>query len=150
MLIDLELADALAAAELLALQRLAYRQEAELIGYPRLPPLLESLPELMDCGETVIGWREDGELLGALGYVTEGDALDVCRLVVAPAAQRRGIARQLVQAAIDAAGGRPVGVSTAAANAPALALYRTLGFAVTREFATADGLALVSLARPPR
>ncbi|MBL8507691.1 MAG: GNAT family N-acetyltransferase [Chitinimonas sp.] len=145
MLVPIDLADALLAAELLQLQRLAYRQEAELIGYPDLPPLKEGLPELMESGETMLGWRVDGELQGAIGFIEDGDGILICRLVVSPAVQRRGVAVQLVNAVLDWVGAQPLRVSTAAANAPALALYAKLGFKPVRTSQTPDGLALVSL-----
>lgn len=148
MIIELDLQDALAAGELLAIQRLAYRQEAELIGYPDLPPLRESLPALMDCGEAVLAWRLNGVLMGALGYRIAQDAsIDICRLVVAPAAQRQGIGRALVKALIEQFPRRSIMVSTALRNYPAVALYESLGFVVHGDHSTPDGLALVDLVR---
>ncbi|WP_269531952.1 GNAT family N-acetyltransferase [Chitinimonas sp. BJYL2] len=145
MLVDIDLADALQAMALLSLQRLAYQQEAELIAYPALPPLHQTLSELMDCGEIVLGWCPEGALLGAVGFVITDTYLDICRLVVHPAAQQRGIGRALVRAAVAAAQGKPCRVTTAAANLPALALYQQAGFVMDAQFATPDGLALVSL-----
>ncbi|MFC4161628.1 GNAT family N-acetyltransferase [Chitinimonas lacunae] len=149
MLTHLDLDNALIAAELLTLQRQAYRQEAELIGYHDLPPLHESLPELMDCGETVLGWKAEGELLGVLGYSVDSEGVLICRLAVAPQAQRQGIARRLLDAVIAAAGQQPIRVATAAANLPAIYLYCHHGFEPDREWQTPDGLALVGLVRMP-
>ncbi|QDQ25050.1 GNAT family N-acetyltransferase [Chitinimonas arctica] len=149
MLVQIDLADTLLALELLQVQRVAYQQEAELIGYPALPPLRETLPELLDCGETVLGWRVDGELRGAVGYLAQAGQADICRLVVAPAWQRQGIARQLLQALIDNDEYAAITVTTAAANLPALALYREMGFLPSTPFTTPDGLALVRLQRGP-
>lgn len=146
MLHYLDLHDALQAAELLALQRLAYQQEAELIGYAQLPPLRESLPELMDCGERVLVWREAGVLLAALGYLHDAQGLDICRLMVAPTAQRRGLGRRLL--AELAKQQRPMRVMTAAANLPAIALYQQAGFVLRREIVLPDGLKLVALQHP--
>ncbi|PHV12465.1 GNAT family N-acetyltransferase [Chitinimonas sp. BJB300] len=147
MLIKLDLADALQAGELLNVQRHAYRQEAELIGYANLPPLRETLSDLMDCGETLIGWREDGELLGAVGLLTQEETLEICRLVVAPHAQRRGIARALLTAVISQAGQQAVRVSTAAANTPAITLYENHGFRLVSETRLPDGLMLIAMQR---
>lgn len=147
MLIPLDLDDALIAAELLTLQRSAYRQEAELIGYHQLPPLQESLPELMDCGETVLGWRAEDELLGMVGYSVDEEGVLICRLAVAPQAQRRGIARKLLDAVILAAGTDTIRVATAAANLPAIHLYCDRDFEPDREWQTPDGLALVGMVR---
>ncbi|WP_374350343.1 GNAT family N-acetyltransferase [Chitinimonas sp.] len=147
MLRQIDLHDEGEARSLLALQRAAYAQEAALINYPDLPPLRETLEQLMACGETVLGWCADGQWLGAIGFL-DGDAgVEICRLVVAPAAQRQGIARQLLAAVCTQAAGRPVQVGTAAANTPAVALYQAMGFAISRRFATPDGLALLTLTR---
>lgn len=145
MLTALDLHQNTQAAELQALQQAAYRQEAILIGYPDLPPLYETRAMLMACGESVLAWREDGRLLGALGYLHDDLGLDICRLVVAPAAQRRGIARQLLGALFAAHPGQPVRVMTASANLPALALYAQLGFRAVRETTLPDGLRLTGL-----
>jgi len=136
------------AEQLLALQRLAYAQEAALINYPALPPLRESLDDLMRCGETVLACWQAGDLLAALGYECDDEALTICRLVVHPAHQRQGLAARLLAAVLQAADGVPVQVCTAAANAPALALYRRAGFIPQRHMLTPDGLALVLLQYP--
>lgn len=149
MLVHLDLQDALAAMALLQLQRSAYQQEAALIGYPDLPPLHETLPALMDCGETLLGWREDGQLCGALGYTLRHDRAHICRLVVAPTEQRRGLAKRLLNALFDELGSMNITVSTAVANYPAIALYAQHGFVETEYTSTPDGLSLVTLHRTP-
>ena len=73
----------------------------------------------------------------------------IARLFVAPGALRRGVGTALVRRALDEAGGRRVRVGTAAANVPALALYRRLGFRRHREREPATGLAYVELVRDP-
>ncbi|MGQ5522555.1 GNAT family N-acetyltransferase [Chitinimonas sp. PSY-7] len=147
MLFKLDQTDALQAGELLNVQRHAYRQEAALIGYADLPPLRETLADLMDCDETILGWREDGELLGAVGLLTHDKVVEICRLVVAPQAQRRGVARALLTAVIHQADQRVIRVSTAAANTPAIALYQRLGFQVVEKTQLPDGLILVAMQR---
>jgi ribosomal protein S18 acetylase RimI-like enzyme len=147
MLTMIDLADTLAAAELLAFQRRAYQSEADLINYPALSPLRESLPELLDSGETVLGWRVDGELIGAIGYTASMVEVTISRLAVATEYRRRGIAAKLVQAVIYEAGPRPVVASTAKANVPGVTLYEHLGFHLRDETATPDGLALVQMQR---
>ena len=47
----LDLLDASTARQVLALQRMAYRIEADLIGFDDIPPLQESLDELQACKE---------------------------------------------------------------------------------------------------
>lgn len=147
MLTPLDIRDAAVAQEVFALQRLAYQREAELIAYPDLPPLRESLQALLRCNEHFLGWRVDGALLGALAYTADGSEFLICRLVVAPSALRRGIGRSLLCNLIPLAGQRHIRVCTASRNAPALALYHEQGFALDREQTLADGLQLSHLLR---
>jgi ribosomal protein S18 acetylase RimI-like enzyme len=56
------------------------------------------------------------------------ERLCIALLVVAPWAQRRGLGRALVQAALQRGSGRGFSVTAARANSAALALYRGLGF----------------------
>jgi ribosomal-protein-alanine N-acetyltransferase len=74
---------------------------------------------------------EDGAVLGfALGRAIVGEA-ELLTLAVAPAARRRGLAQALVAAVAAAAGDAGAAalfLEVADDNAPALALYRALGF----------------------
>ena len=126
------------AAELLALQREAYAVEAALIGDDRIPPLHESLAALRAAPLDWTGACLDGVLAGAVAVSDDGDLVDVHRLVVAPAAARRGIGTALVRSVL--AGGRPTVVATGRDNAPARALYERLGFVPTGDREVLPGL----------
>jgi ribosomal protein S18 acetylase RimI-like enzyme len=82
-----------------------------------------------------------------------GDApgkVQIASLVVDPPRQRRGIGHRLLAWAVEAQGSGVMSVQTAAANAPALALYARFGFRIVREWTTeGDGIALVALSREP-
>ncbi len=91
----------------------------------------------------------DGEIAGVLGVQDEAE-LVIARLVVAPGHMRRGIGRALAKHAIALAGDRAIRVGTAAANEPALELYRSLGFERVGQRKVGDDLAYVDLLRPAR
>jgi ribosomal protein S18 acetylase RimI-like enzyme len=118
------------AAELMAVQRAAYRVEADLIGYQGLPGLAEGPAEIAGLDLTVLAVRDDGgELLGLLGYGRDDGVVDIDRLAVAPAAFRRGVGRALVGAVHDReADARRFKVSTGSDNTPAVALYTSMGY----------------------
>jgi len=147
MIVTLDLADGVCALELLAFQRRAYQTEADLLNYPLLPPLHETLPQLMDSGECILAWREDGELIGMIGTYETPTHLDITRFAVSPNRRREGIARKLLRALSNNHPIRTLTVSTAAGNAPALQLYSSEGFVPTHESHTAEGLPLIHLQR---
>jgi ribosomal protein S18 acetylase RimI-like enzyme len=133
------------AEAIVALQRAAYRGEAELLGTDALPPLTETAAQLRACGEEI--WVTGAGPDAAVGLEPEGDALRLARLMVAPAAQRRGLGRAAVALALARAGGRAVVVSTGVANAPALALYEAAGFLRVGERTVPGGVRVVDLRR---
>ncbi|MDK2123885.1 GNAT family N-acetyltransferase [Parachitinimonas caeni] len=137
------------AAAALPVQLAAYRQEAELINYPALPPLAETQADLATCREVWFGWFEGAQLAGLLGMEAVDQGWLIARLVVSPAFQRRGIGQTLVNAAIDHAGDNLLTVGTALANLPALQLYRRLGFRDASLHTLPDGLQLIELQRRP-
>lgn len=70
---------------LLALQKLSYRKEADLIGSDEIPPLHETLEALQASSETFYGYFLDGQLAGAISYKRGDDLLDIYRMMVHPA-----------------------------------------------------------------
>jgi ribosomal protein S18 acetylase RimI-like enzyme len=137
----LDLSSEVEAAELLALQKTSYTVEAELIGSSDIPPLKETLWDLMHCGEAFYGCFKRGRLVGAISYKKQGDVLDVHRLVVHPDRFRRGIGRSLVLHLenVEGTAGKIL-VSTGAKNYPARKLYLGLGFRESAEAEVAPGL----------
>ncbi len=74
----------------------------------------------------------DTGLAGLILVQTVLDTADMLTLAVAPALRRSGLARALVEAAMDvlrAQGVQRMMLDVAADNLPAFALYQTLGFA---------------------
>jgi GNAT superfamily N-acetyltransferase len=139
----LEINDAVTANQVLALQKQSYRVEAELIGTDKIPPLMESLDELMACGETFFGFYEKGEIVAALSYKRDNEVIDIHRIMVHPNHFRKGLARQLLISLVEfEKGARKLLVSTGSVNKPAVSLYEKLGFIKVGETVVGDELSL--------
>jgi ribosomal protein S18 acetylase RimI-like enzyme len=134
------------AEQILSVQRASYQIEAALINYPDLPPLRETIADLMSAPETFLVYRDDKQIVAALSYKFKAGVLDIGRLIVSPSHFRRGIARQLLEAVerVELNVQRLM-VSTAAANVPAITLYKKAGFQIFERRILPDGLALVQL-----
>jgi len=107
------------------LQRAAYAIEAELIGFDGIPPMHETIEDVLAFDFTWLGAFASDDMVGGLGYRDEPEGRNIDRLFVAPAHSRMGIRRRLVEATLAVP---PVMVSTGTANTPAVALYEGLGF----------------------
>jgi ribosomal protein S18 acetylase RimI-like enzyme len=162
----LDLGDDALLARLVALQRASYAVEARLIGAESLPPMRETPEQLRASGETFLGARDGGargagarddgaagaahagRLVGALSYRRDGDLVDIHRLVVDPAAFRRGVATALLDALEQRErDARRWTVGTGAGNVPALTLYERRGYRIAGERQVAPGVRWVRLER---
>ncbi|MGZ0042882.1 GNAT family N-acetyltransferase [Paenibacillus ottowii] len=128
------------------LQHVAYRLEAELIGFNEIPPLMDTLETLRSCGESFYGWLEDGELLGALAVQSESSgSLTLTRMMVHPDHFRQGIADFLMKHVLNKYQSVPLFiVTTGTLNTPAVALYRKHGFRPVSAAEVAPGVELTT------
>jgi ribosomal protein S18 acetylase RimI-like enzyme len=144
----LDVADPGTAEEIVAVQRAAYAVEARLIGSDAIPQLRETVAELRGRPERFLGVRDGDGLAGFVAWDRLDDGtLDICRLAIAPRAFRRGHASTLLDALDEREPARRTIVSTGAANAPALALYRRRGFVDVDTVEVLPGLAITRLER---
>ncbi|MGV3661561.1 MAG: GNAT family N-acetyltransferase [Prosthecobacter sp.] len=137
------------AAQIHAVAQAAYALEADRIGVAcdDFPPLRESLDELRQSSDSFLVFCAAGSIIGALSFDRTTNAVVITRLVVSPSHLRQGIAKALLAELVRRlTPGERLTVSTAQANAPALALYRRFGFKTTRASISAEGIPLVHLA----
>ncbi|MEO1056215.1 MAG: GNAT family N-acetyltransferase [Actinomycetota bacterium] len=137
------------AAAIVAVQQAAYPLEAELIGFDRIPPLIETSDDIAALDLVIIGSIDtSGEMLGLVGYQRVDDLVDIDRLAVLPQCGGRGIATTLLTEVHEREHDAPIfEVSTGAANAPAIGLYRKLGYRRTGSFEIPDGPTMLTLRR---
>jgi len=140
----IDLQDGAVVQQIYELQQASYLVESQLIDYPDLPPLLETVETLQHTGEQFLIFKEDERILGALSYVRADDILEICRLIVSPNHFRRGIAGKLLRAAEEVEVGiKRIIVSTAENNLPAVTLYQKNGYHLAHRAVLPDGLVLV-------
>jgi len=140
------------AEEVWALQHPAYRVEAALIGVADLPPLRDTIQTLQNCGEIFLGCRnEEGELVGAVSYETDGPGrFTICRVMVHPDFMRQGIGAKLLEAALTAELSSTIwSVTAEIRNLPALRLYERFGFERAETFEPVPEITMVRLVRQP-
>ena len=139
---ELDLTDDAVARAAHEVVRAAYRVEAELIGTDAIPALHESLERMR---ELPLRWLGVGAPEAVLAWTEEDGATDIDRLCVRPDRFRRGLAGSLLTALLERTTG-PVTVATAAANAPAVALYQRYGFTRTGTVEPEPGLLVATFA----
>lgn len=122
--------DASTAADMLAVMQAAHAQEAHLLGIAHTAPTPPTLQAVQSSTHFHLCALQAGRTVGVLVLGPDDDAGALCitQLVVHPRAQRQGIARSLVQNALQRGPGMVFVVTAASANAPALRLYTRLGF----------------------
>ncbi len=124
------------AAEILALQKLAYLSEAELYDDYTIPPLTQTIGELVaDFGrKTFLKAVEDRRIIGSVNaFMNEGRCL-IGRLMVHPDFRGRGIGSRLMEA-VEAmfADARVWELFTGELSVKNIRLYEGLGYSVVKK-----------------
>lgn len=126
------------AAEILALQKIAYRSEAKLNDDWTIPPLTETLPEIMSEFETKVFLKAvcAGKIIGSVRASHDFDSgtCQVGRLIVHPDYQGNGIGALLmdrIETAFPHAERFELFTSTKSTNN--IRLYQRLGYREYRE-----------------
>jgi ribosomal protein S18 acetylase RimI-like enzyme len=146
--VQVEQASASDADAILALQKLAYRSEAEIYDDFEIPPLRQTLAEMQADFErqVVLEATLDGRIVGSVrGYERDGTC-HIGRLIVDPGCQNRGIGRRLMAAIEERFRGvRRYELFTGHRSERNLYFYRKLGYVQFRTEVTNDKLSIVFL-----
>ncbi|MEB3102141.1 GNAT family N-acetyltransferase [Ferviditalea candida] len=111
------------------LQQLSYRIEAEWNGLQAIPPLMDTIETIRNCGEIFYADFEQEEMIGAVSYMKDRESVTVCRLMVHPEHLRKGVGGRLLQLVEEAEPGISMfKVVTGSKNLPAIGLYTKHGY----------------------
>ncbi|MER5703260.1 GNAT family N-acetyltransferase [Micromonospora sp. NPDC002296] len=138
------------AGEILTVQRAAYVTEAQHYADPLLPPLTETLEEILAAltgPETVLVARAGHRLVGSVRARVADDTAHVGRLAVAPDQQGRGVGALLLRAVETACADRVSRfvLFTGAESERNLRLYGRHGYKIVGNRPDANGISLAVL-----
>lgn len=136
------------AEELLSLQKLAYRSEAEIYNDFNIPPLLQTPEEIKKDFEnqTFLKITLDGKIRGSVrAFIKEGTCY-VGRLIVHPDFQNRGVGTELMKKIEEVfKGAQRFELFTGHRSEKNLYLYQKLGYKTFKTVKAHDRLNIVYL-----
>jgi ribosomal protein S18 acetylase RimI-like enzyme len=134
------------AEEILQLQKIAYQSEAAIYNDYTIPPLTQSLAEMISDihKQTVLKAVVDGKIIGSVrGYIEEGTGY-IGRLIGHPEFQGQGIGTRLVQAIEEHLNqAKRYELFTGHKSERNIRLYQKLGYQISRSEPASDGLIMV-------
>jgi ribosomal protein S18 acetylase RimI-like enzyme len=145
-IIDIRDASEADAQEILEIQRLAFHGQALLYQDFSLPPLVQTLDELVrDFKEHVfLKVMEQGKIVGSVRGCAKGDTCHISRLIVHPNHQNKGIGKMLMRAIEEKFRDvRRYDLYTGHKSEKNLALYEKLGYRKFGEKPEGNNLTLI-------
>jgi len=136
------------AAEILALQKLAYQSEAAIYNEFGISPLTQTLEEMRAdlARQTCLKATMDGRIVGSVRAHLKDDTCYVGRLIVHPSVQNQGIGTRLmdrIESAFPSA--NRFELFTGHRSERNLYLYRKLGYRPCKQERISDALTLIFL-----
>ena len=133
--------------QILALQKAAFESEARLVENWDIPPLTQTLENLVEEWRTgdILKALDGQTLVGTVRARTTEDTVHIGRLAVLPQWQGRGCGSSLMTAILSAIKAARYELFTSAKSNRNLRLYQKLGFVPYKKAQTANGVELVWL-----
>ena len=133
--------------EILRLQYLAYQSEAALFKSRDIPPLKETLEEVIEEFEagTVLKLVEDGKIIGSVRASEKDGTVYIGKLMVHPDRQRRGYGRHLLEEIEKCYPGKRYELFTSTRSIDNISLYQKCGYKIFDNKVISDELEFVYL-----
>ena len=133
--------------EILQLQYLAYQSEAALFKSRDIPPLKETLDEVIEEFEagTVLKLVEDGKIIGSVRASEKDGTVYIGKLMVHPTRQRRGYGRHLLEEIEKCYFGKRYELFTSTRSIDNISLYQKCGYKIYDNKVINDELEFVYL-----
>lgn len=138
------------AEEILTLQKLAFRVEAELYGDHAIAPLVETDEQIREAisRDIVLKAVVAETIVGSVRASVVHGQCHIARLAVHPANQRQGVAMQLMMAVEKMAMASEYALYTGHRSTANLRLYARLGYVETRREMISAELTFVHMVKP--
>jgi ribosomal protein S18 acetylase RimI-like enzyme len=148
-IVKAEIADA---EEILALQKLCFKSEAELYNDYGIEPLTQTVDELREDFDTYLFLKaiDCGRIIGSVkGRMTDERSCWIGRLMVHPEYQGRGIGKTLLrEIELRFPAARKYTLGTGHKSLKNIALYDKAGYRAVRQERISDSLSFVIMEKP--
>lgn len=128
MIKKLNMKDIETVSNVLDLQKVSYKIEAEIIDFYEIPPLMDTIDKLIECDEIFYGYYISEVLAGIISFKIIENILDIHRIAIHPDFFRKGIAGELIDFIEELSCIDKVVVCTGKNNLPAINLYLKKGY----------------------
>ena len=132
--------------EILKLQYLAYQSEAALFGNKDIPPLKQTLEEVIseyEAGLVLKMTGEDGRIIGSVRAHEKDGTIYIGKLMVDPDHQRKGYGRRLLLEVEKYFPGKRYELFTSTRSKSNICLYESCGYKQFDQKAVAEELVFV-------
>ena len=133
--------------EILALQRLAFQENAARYNDDNIPPLLQTLEELLDEAKTHVILKAFNEcgIIGSVRICRHDGYCYIGRLIVHPDHQNRGLGSRLLSAAESVFDTPRYELTTGHLDEKNIALYTKSGYRTGRKEKISDNLYFIHM-----